>query len=160
MPPSQPTGYSLSSQISGANGLPGSVPCAKALFCLVTHAISGIGHITCSLQTSILTLDVIIGLRYYRGMIKTFRCPETERVFNREFSKKLPHHIQRAALRKLRMLNRASVLSDLRNPPSNRLESLTGDRKGQYSMRINDQWRVCFRWQGQDAYDVEIVDYH
>lgn len=57
------------------------------------------------------------------------------------------------------MLNRASVLSDLRNPPSNHLESLKGDRKGQYSVRINDQWRVCFRWDGQDAYDVEIADY-
>ncbi|MBI5299433.1 MAG: type II toxin-antitoxin system RelE/ParE family toxin [Deltaproteobacteria bacterium] len=93
-------------------------------------------------------------------MIKSFCCAETEKVFNREFSKKLPHDIQRAALRKLRMLNRALVLSDLRNPPSNHLELLKGDRKGQYSVRINNQWRVCFRWDGQDAHDVEIADYH
>ncbi|MBT4223928.1 MAG: type II toxin-antitoxin system RelE/ParE family toxin [Opitutae bacterium] len=93
-------------------------------------------------------------------MIKTFKSGEAEKVFNREFSRKLPQSIQRIAFRKLRMLNRAENMSDLRNPPSNYLESLKGKRKGQYSIRINDQWRVCFVWKKKDAYDVEIVDYH
>ena len=75
-------------------------------------------------------------------------------------SRRLPAGIQRVALRKLRMLNRAQTLKDLRVPPGNRLEALRGDRRGQYSIRINDQWRVIFRWQAGDAFDVEIVDYH
>jgi len=93
-------------------------------------------------------------------VIKTFKCGETEGIFNRKFSRKLPKNIQRTALRKLRMLNRAESMSDLRNPPSNHLENLKGKRKGQYSIRINDQWRVCFLWKKKDAYDVEIADYH
>ena len=68
--------------------------------------------------------------------------------------------MQRVALRKLRMLDAAEKLDDLRVPPGNRLERLRGDRSGQHSIRINDQWRICFRWQAGDAYDVEIVDYH
>ncbi len=93
-------------------------------------------------------------------MIRSFKSKETEKVFNRDRSKKLPGDIQQVALRKLKMLNRSQNLQDLRIPPSNRLERLKGDRKGQYSIRINDQWRICFHWERGDAYDVEIVDYH
>lgn len=93
-------------------------------------------------------------------MIRSFRSKETERVFNRTRSTKLPGDIQQVALRKLRMLNRSRSLADLRVPPANRLERLKGDREGQFSIRINDQWRICFRWADGDAFDVEIVDYH
>jgi len=85
---------------------------------------------------------------------------ETEKIFNRERSQKLPSDIQQVALRKLRMLNRAVTLQDLRVPPANRLEKLAGDRMGQHSIRINDQWRICFEWVDGDAQNVEIVDYH
>ena len=93
-------------------------------------------------------------------MIKSFRDAETEKVFNRRFSQRLPHDIQATALRKLRMLANAHDVIDLRSPPGNRLERLGGDRAGQHSIRINDQWRVCFRWQDGDAHEVEICDYH
>jgi len=93
-------------------------------------------------------------------VIRTFASKETEKVFNRQRSRKLPSDIQQVALRKLRMLNRAITLNDLRTPPANRLEKLTGNRESQYSIRINQQWRVCFEWREGDAYNVEIVDYH
>ncbi len=93
-------------------------------------------------------------------MIRSFKSKETEKIFNRQLSRKLPQNIQQIALRKLRMLNRATTLQDLRVPPANRLEKLSGDRVGQCSIRINDQWRVCFEWQEGDVYNVEIVDYH
>ena len=93
-------------------------------------------------------------------MIKSFRDKETEKIFSRERSRRLPPDIQQVALRKLRMLNRAVTLEDLRIPPANRLEKLVGDRVGQCSIRINDQWRVCFEWRGGDAFNVEITDYH
>jgi proteic killer suppression protein len=93
-------------------------------------------------------------------MIRSFRSKEAEKVFNRQRSSRLPQDIQQVALRKLRMLNRAMTLQDLRVPPANRLEKLSGDRADQYSIRINDQWRICFEWQAGDAYNVEIVDYH
>ena len=93
-------------------------------------------------------------------MIKSFKDKETEKLFNRHFSKKLPQNLQHLARRKLVMLDAAPELNALRIPPGNRLEALKGDRKGQHSMRINDQWRVCFRWETGDAYDVEIADYH
>ncbi|HEY3321649.1 MAG TPA: type II toxin-antitoxin system RelE/ParE family toxin [Planctomycetota bacterium] len=93
-------------------------------------------------------------------MIRSFRSKETEDIFNRVQSRRLPADIQQTALRKLRMLNRATSLQDLRVPPANRLEKLSGSRLGQFSIRINDQWRICFEWQGSDAFDVEIVDYH
>ncbi|MFX1536395.1 MAG: type II toxin-antitoxin system RelE/ParE family toxin [Promethearchaeota archaeon] len=93
-------------------------------------------------------------------MISDFRCKETEKVFNRYFSRKFPTDIQRIALRKLAMLDAADSLDDLRIPPSNRLEKVTGNRKEQYSIRINDQWRICFVWSRGDAYEVEIADYH
>jgi toxin HigB-1 len=93
-------------------------------------------------------------------MIKSFRDRETEKVFRREFSRRLPQQVQRAALRRLTYLHAAKALADLLVPSSNRLEALSGDRLGQYSIRINDQWRVCFEWLENDAYNVEIVDYH
>jgi len=93
-------------------------------------------------------------------MIKTFRDAETEKVFRRQFSRKLPPAIQQTALRKLRMLNNAVTLEDLRVPPANHLEKLFGDRAGQYSIRINNQWRLCFDWHDNNAYNVEITDYH
>lgn len=93
-------------------------------------------------------------------MIKSFADAETEKVFGRQFSRKLPRDIQPTALRKLRMLNNAHRINDLRSPPANRLEKLSGNRAGQYSIRINDQYRLCFVWTDGEAYDVEIVDYH
>jgi proteic killer suppression protein len=93
-------------------------------------------------------------------MIRSFACPETEKLFNDEPSRRLPTQIQRVARRKLLLVNHAGRLKDLRVPPGNRLEALKGARLGRHSIRINDQWRVCFRWQGEDAWDVEIVDYH
>jgi proteic killer suppression protein len=93
-------------------------------------------------------------------MIRSFRDAETEKVFDRRFSRRLPNDIQSVALRKLRMIANAVDVGALRSPPANRLEKLSGDRKGQYSVRINDQWRICFAWRGGDAYDVEICDYH
>ena len=93
-------------------------------------------------------------------MIKTFRSKETEKIYNREFSSKLPSNIQRTALKKLWMLDAAPDINSLRVPPSNHLEALKGERKGQYSIRINKQWRICFVWNNGDAFDVEIVDYH
>ncbi|MGP1348788.1 MAG: type II toxin-antitoxin system RelE/ParE family toxin [Stomatobaculum sp.] len=93
-------------------------------------------------------------------MIKDFDDRETEKVYRQEFSKKLPQTIQRVALRKLMMIDAAEMLEDLRVPPANHLEALQGDRKGQYSIRINDQYRVCFIWTGNAASHVEIVDYH
>ena len=92
-------------------------------------------------------------------MIKGFRCSETEKVFSRQHSRRFTG-IQRVALRKLLILDAAESLEDLRTPPGNRLEKLSGDREGQHSIRINNQWRVCFHWENGTAYDVEIVDYH
>ena len=93
-------------------------------------------------------------------MIKSFKDKETERVYYGEVSGKLPNDIQQSALRKLRMINNATNINDLRIPPANRLEKLSGVRSGQYSIRINDQWRICFIWKDNDAYNVEITDYH
>jgi proteic killer suppression protein len=93
-------------------------------------------------------------------MIRSFACKETAALFNDESSRRLPQQIQRAARRKLLLLHQARCLDDLRSPYGNRLEALKGDRKGGRSIRVNDQWRICFRWQGEDAFEVEIVDYH
>ena len=93
-------------------------------------------------------------------MIQSFGDSETEAIWERSVSRKLPRDIQRVALRKLYVIHRSRNLNDLRVPPANRLEKLKGSRSGQHSIRINDQWRICFRWAGADAYDVEIVDYH
>ena len=97
---------------------------------------------------------------YIIRMIKSFKCKETKKIFNRVYSAKWPTKFQIVAFRKLKMLKNSENLIDLRIPPSNRLEKLKGDRKDQYSIRINDQWRICFIWKHPDAYDVEIVDYH
>lgn len=93
-------------------------------------------------------------------MIRSFKCKETERIFNGRFSKKLPQNCQRLAARKLTMLHFAVSLTDLRIPPANHLEALDGDRAGQHSIRINQQWRICFEWRTDGAHAVEIVDYH
>jgi proteic killer suppression protein len=93
-------------------------------------------------------------------MIRSFRCKETERIWQGQSSRKFPGDIQDRALRKLRQLDAASTITDLRNPPSNWLEALKGDRKGQWSIRINNQWRVYFRWMDGEASEIEIVDYH
>lgn len=93
-------------------------------------------------------------------MIVSFACRETEKIYHSVFSKKFPASIQQRAKMKLRMLNYSINLNDLRVPPSNRLEMLSGTRKGQYSIRINDQWRICFEWIDNSAFHVEIVDYH
>ena len=93
-------------------------------------------------------------------MIQSFANSETELIWSGRRSRKLPPDIQNVALRKLRLLNQARLLLDLRVPPGNRLEALKADRQGQHSIRINDQWRICFRWTEAGAEDVEIVDYH
>jgi proteic killer suppression protein len=93
-------------------------------------------------------------------MIKSFRDKEAQKIFHRLVSGKLPRNIQHTARRKLVMLDSATELNALRIPPGNRLEALKRDRKGQHSIRINDQWRICFKWKAGDAYDVEITDYH
>jgi proteic killer suppression protein len=93
-------------------------------------------------------------------VIKNFRDRATEQIYHRRMSRKFPPEIQQTALRKLRMLNNAASLNDLRIPPANHLEKLSGDREGQYSIRINDQWRICFEWYENSAYQVEITDYH
>ncbi len=99
-------------------------------------------------------------LRYVGSVIRNFADREAERIWGGTASRRLPSDIQRVARRKLRMLNAAVRLDDLRVPPANRLEALKGHRKGQHSIRINDQWRICFRWSDGDAHAVEIVDYH
>ncbi|MEP6493316.1 MAG: type II toxin-antitoxin system RelE/ParE family toxin [bacterium] len=93
-------------------------------------------------------------------MIKSFADRDTEALFGREAVRRYPADLLRAMLRKLAALDAAEALPDLRIPPGNRLEKLRGDRAGQHSIRINDQWRVCFRWHDGDAFEVEIVDYH
>jgi toxin HigB-1 len=93
-------------------------------------------------------------------MIKTFKNKETEKIYNREYSKNLPTNIQRVAMKKLWMIDATPDINSLKIPPGNRLELLHGDREGQYSIRINEQWRICFLWRDGNSYDVEIVDYH
>lgn len=93
-------------------------------------------------------------------VIRNYADKESDRIWAGNPSRRLPATIQNVARRKLRMLNSAASLDDLRVPPANRLEALKGDRKGQFSIRINEQWRLCFRWKGNDVHDVEIVDYH
>lgn len=105
-------------------------------------------------------LDVIRDAFYSTlAVIKSFRCEETERLYHRERVRRF-QAFELAARRKIRQIDAATQLRDLLSPPGNRLESLHGDRKGQYSIRINEQWRICFVWREGDAYDVEIVDYH
>jgi proteic killer suppression protein len=108
-----------------------------------------------------MTLDVNAARRYYfSSVVRTWADAEAEKIFNLKRSRKLPSDLQRAALRRLRMLDAAVTLEDLTVPPANRLEKLRGNRLGQWSIRINDQWRICFAWREGNAHDVEIVDYH
>jgi proteic killer suppression protein len=93
-------------------------------------------------------------------VIKSFRCRETRKIFHRQFSREFPHDIQQRAFMKLNAIDAAIQLEDLGLPSSNRLEALKGERKGQWSIRINDQWRICFEWRDGNAEEVEIVDYH
>ena len=93
-------------------------------------------------------------------MIKIFRDKETEQLFQRQLSRRFPANLHQVAWRKLAILDAAEQLADLPMPPGNRLDKLSGDRAGQYSIRINDQWRICFEWRESDAYEVEITDYH
>lgn len=99
-------------------------------------------------------------MRYSSSVITSFQGKETEKVWQGHRSRHLPQDIQQAARRELRMINNARTLDDLRVPPVNRLERLRGDRAGQYSVRINERWRICFVWKPGDAFGVEIVDYH
>ena len=99
-------------------------------------------------------------MRYTYNMIINFKSKETKKIWEGEVSLRLPRDIQNIARRKLRMLNNARQLNDLRIPPNNRLEALKGDRVGQHSIRINDQWRICFKWIDGNAMDVIIEDYH
>ena len=93
-------------------------------------------------------------------MIESFKCKETEKLFQRQHSRRLPQSMQKVAMRKLWMLDAATKLDDLRRPPNNQLEALKGGRRGQHSIRINRQWRICFRWHAGHARNVEVVDYH
>jgi len=93
-------------------------------------------------------------------VVRGFRDRDAQRLFARQPVRRLGPDLQRVALRKLRQLDAATALEDLRVPPGNRLEKLSGDRAGQHSIRLNDQWRICFRWKKGDAYEVEIVDDH
>lgn len=93
-------------------------------------------------------------------MIISFKCKETQLIWEGEMSRRLPHQIQNRALRKLSQIDASLCINDLKVPPGNHLEELRGNREGLHSIRVNNQWRICFRWHGSDAYDVEIVDYH
>lgn len=108
----------------------------------------------------IVTFDVNIDIRYYCEVIRTFADRDTERLFARESVRRWSEKVARVALRKLVLLDAAEALQDLRVPPGSRLEKLSGMRAGHFSIRVNDQWRICFRWREGAAYDVEIVDYH
>jgi proteic killer suppression protein len=105
-------------------------------------------------------LNALVIRHTYRSVIRSFADRRTAAIWVDRMPKGFPNDLAKVARRKLRMLESATGLEDLRNPPGNRLEPLVGDRTGQYSIRVNDQWRVCFVWRDGDAYDVEVVDYH
>ena len=111
-------------------------------------------------EWTLIALDTISVMRHGLRVIRSYKNLDTEAVANRERCRTFPADIQRRAQAKLMILNNAKDLNDLRAPPGNRLEALSGDRKGQYSIRVNDQWRICFSWKQRNAYQVEIVDYH
>ena len=119
-----------------------------------------VSRCTPSTFDKLVILDAINAQRYYTSVISSFACVETERVFRAELSRRFPPDIQRRARRKLLLLHAATELRQLTVPPGNRLEPLKGGRQGQHSIRVNDQWRICFRWRGGNAHDVEIADYH
>ena len=136
------------------SGSPGQAP---DRFRAVTRRNSAISRTTGAAERRLETSPITL---YVMGVILSFADRETERIWMGRRSRRFPSDLQDAALRKLRLLNAAGRLEDLRVPPGNRLEALKGDRKGQYAVRVNDQWRVCFRWVDGGAEDVEIVDYH
>ncbi len=115
-------------------------------------------------QVTIVRIADTIDMHYYTDVIRSFRSAETETIFNGNVSRKFPRDIQSVARRKLMMVHvmvhGATNIMDLKTPPANRLEKLTGDRNGQWSIRVNDQYRICFEWGGADAKSVEMVDYH
>ena len=111
-------------------------------------------------RSRLMLLDTISATRYYRLVIRTFADSDTEKLFFGKRIRSVPNQILRGTTRKLLILDAAETLQDLRIPPGNRLEKLSGNREGQYSIRINDQWRICFTWKDGDAYEVEITDYH
>lgn len=138
---------------------------------LITYFNPGLSLITClkvvlcyqknaNKQSGKIFLDDNKHYVYHHLVIKSFGCDETQKIFNREYSRKLPRDIQMRAFAKLNAIDAAVHLRDLRLPPSNRLEALKGERKGQYSIRINEQWRICFEWRNGNAEQAEIVDYH
>lgn len=120
---------------------------------------SGLLFIRCLTRVG-LALATNSGAYYYPVVIRSYRNKDTQAVAERRRVRRLPEDIQRRAQRKLMILNNATNVNDLRVPPGNRLEALSGDRDGQHSVRINDQWRICFVWSDGNAYEVEIVDYH
>lgn len=130
---------------------------ARRVYALAAMLISAAGGLA-AMQS--IMLAVITATRYGGGVIRSFRDRDAERLFARRPVRRWSPELQQVALRKLRMLDAAERLDDLRVPPGNRLERLRGDRARQHSIRINDQWRICFRWRSGDAYDVEVVDYH
>ena len=112
------------------------------------------------LLPSIVVFDASSASRYYLSVIRSYLGRDTQAVAERRLVRRFSESLQRQAQRKLMLINNSKDLNDLRVPPGNRLEALTGDRAGQHSIRINDQWRICFTWNDGDAYEVEIVDYH
>lgn len=130
------------------------------LYCKITTIYSFYVNIVIISSVYIVPLTAYTNVVYIISMIRSFADRETEKVYNQTFSRKILQNIQSVALRKLIMINNAGCLEDLRVPPANRLEKLDGNRKGQYSIRINDQYRICFQVEGNNFFDVEIVDYH
>lgn len=125
--------------------------------------VQGVKYEVCVIKYKVVSLDDTIAMRYYitnKEMIVNFKCKETEKIYNKKWSDKLPLSIQRRARMKLWNLDDANSINRLRIPPSNHLEQLQGKRKGQYSIRINNQWRICFEWHDNNAYNIEIIDYH
>jgi toxin HigB-1 len=111
-------------------------------------------------RRSNITLGVNNALRYYCWVIRSFRDKDTEAIWQRRYVKKLSPELSRLTYNKLVLINAAESINDLRVPPGNRLEKLSGNRAGQYSVRVNDQWRICFTWSSAGAGNVELVDYH
>ena len=124
------------------------------------HGVTRRGSPRCLEHSLAITLDVNNAMRYAQRVLQSFRDKDTERVWRRQRLRKLDESTQRMALRKLLILDAADALADLRVPSGNRLEKLRGDRGDEYSIRVNRQWRICFRWTGAGPEDVEIVDYH
>jgi proteic killer suppression protein len=146
--------------MSSAKGMGVRIPPAHTPVSKTGGRIGPFGASRIRRSCALITLGDNNAIRYYSSVIRSFRSAKTEKIFLRERLAKLPPDVQRRAHRKLLLLDAAETLQDLRVPPENRLERLAGNRDGQHSIRINDQWRICFEWNRGDAYDVEITDYH